>query len=567
MIQIKNRTMVIPKMDRYIGTTQDNHAESRIFQIERYTSSTADISNLTFKLATKDEKGNANLIYLEKAIEEDHVILTWTVSENDVGTSGTMLAQIKAFDEIGTLRWNSFIGVFYVEKNLNMPDVSQEQLSDYEVMLQKVTKALEELDGAMIASVDMEDGNLIITFADETTESFYVKGEQGPGGTVTLGDVTYTESTEYPKISQRGTPENRIFDFELPLTGPKGNTGNGINSAEVEVKYQASNNGMAIPTGEWSASVPEVSDGMYLWTRVTIPYTDENSTIYYSIAKSGETGEQGAHYTPSISDDGELTWTNDGGLKNPDPVNIKGPKGDTGPHYTPSVSGEGMLTWENNGGLENPDPVNIKGPKGDPGSTEVDMDMVVTYATPEEYEDPASGNSLSTWLGRASRGFKNLFSLISDIAETLIGKISTTQVLSEEEWDTGTVSERGYLADAKDILDKLAQLNTDLGYVNIADKLSLPDGWINGGAYCEHGVVMICISIPAGDAVNGTFYISDERYIPRTTAAGVYAGFSTGNDAGKLVAARIQSSGIGSIWFSEGLVYSEPVVFCYPARY
>ncbi len=225
MIQIKNRTMVIPKMDRYIGTTQDNHAESRIFQIERYTSSTADISNLTFKLATKDEKGNANLIYLEKAVEEDRVILTWTISENDVGTSGTMLAQIKAFDEMGTLRWNSFIGVFYVEKNLNMPDVSQEQLSDYEVMLQKVTKALEELDGAMIASVDMEDGNLIITFADETTESFYVKGEQGPGGTVTLGDVTYTESTEYPKISQRGTPENRIFDFELPLTGPQGEQG------------------------------------------------------------------------------------------------------------------------------------------------------------------------------------------------------------------------------------------------------------------------------------------------------------------------------------------------------
>ena len=36
--------------------------------------------------------------------------------------------------------------------------------------------------------------------------------------------------------------------------------------------------------------------------------------------------------------------------------------------YTPSVDSTGVLSWENNGGLPNPEPVNIKGEKGDPGN-------------------------------------------------------------------------------------------------------------------------------------------------------------------------------------------------------
>ena len=39
-------------------------------------------------------------------------------------------------------------------------------------------------------------------------------------------------------------------------------------------------------------------------------------------------GENGATFTPSVSADGVISWTNDKGLDNPDPVNIKGKKGD-----------------------------------------------------------------------------------------------------------------------------------------------------------------------------------------------------------------------------------------------
>ena len=58
------------------------------------------------------------------------------------------------------------------------------------------------------------------------------------------------------------------------------------------------------------------------------------------------------------------------------PKGDKGDKGDTGEqgiqgergyHFTPSVDVEGNLSWSNDGELENPEEVNIKGPQGEPG--------------------------------------------------------------------------------------------------------------------------------------------------------------------------------------------------------
>ena len=47
--------------------------------------------------------------------------------------------------------------------------------------------------------------------------------------------------------------------------------------------------------------------------------------------QNGEPGQNGATFTPSVSTDGVLSWTNDGGKENPASVNIKGPAGEAGP--------------------------------------------------------------------------------------------------------------------------------------------------------------------------------------------------------------------------------------------
>ena len=95
----------------------------------------------------------------------------------------------------------------------------------------------------------------------------------------------------------------------------------------------------------------------------------------------GPRGEPGAVYVPAVTD-GVLSWTNDAGLENPAPVDITGPqgergasgakgdkgdRGDAGYVFTPSVSAEGVISWTNDGGLTNPEPVSVRGAQGSPG--------------------------------------------------------------------------------------------------------------------------------------------------------------------------------------------------------
>ena len=73
---------------------------------------------------------------------------------------------------------------------------------------------------------------------------------------------------------------------------------------------------------------------------------------------------KGYVYLPEVDEEGNLSWTNDGNLENPETVNIKGEKGDTGErgyHFTPSIDDKGNVSWTNNGGLENPETVNVRG--------------------------------------------------------------------------------------------------------------------------------------------------------------------------------------------------------------
>lgn len=82
------------------------------------------------------------------------------------------------------------------------------------------------------------------------------------------------------------------------------------------------------------------------------------------IAVGGGGGES-IVFVPSISEDGLLTWENNGDLPNPAPINIKGPKGDNGGAiFIPSVSDDGVLSWTNTGGLNNPPNVNLMGKDG-----------------------------------------------------------------------------------------------------------------------------------------------------------------------------------------------------------
>ena len=54
----------------------------------------------------------------------------------------------------------------------------------------------------------------------------------------------------------------------------------------------------------------------------------------------GTPGKNGATFTPHVAENGDLSWTNDGGLDNPETVNIKGDPGEDGAPGEPGAPGK-----------------------------------------------------------------------------------------------------------------------------------------------------------------------------------------------------------------------------------
>ena len=215
--------------------------------------------------------------------------------------------------------------------------------------------------GANLPSV----GQVVKVFIPQGNQAlswFFVPGENG--GSSGSGGIFIPSVSDAGIISwtnNAGLPNPTPVDISGPQ-GPKGDTGD---------------TGATGPQGEQGETGPQGPQG-----------------IQGEQGPQGIKGETGPYYTPSVSSNGDLSWTNNGGLQNPTTVNIKGPQGDIGPqgeqgiqgeqgpqgevgpqgqqgpvgyYYTPSVSSAGDLSWSNNGELENPQTVNIKGPKGDIG--------------------------------------------------------------------------------------------------------------------------------------------------------------------------------------------------------
>lgn len=148
----------------------------------------------------------------------------------------------------------------------------------------------------------------------------------------------------------------------------------------------------------------------------------------------GVGGRDGVTFTPSVSEDGNLSWTNDGGLANPQTVNLKGPKGDTGPAgadgKTP-VKGTDYFTPTdvNEIAAEAANKVDISGKLDKTGDG---SNVTAAFTAASTRANIATGEKLSVLFGKIAKWFSDLGSLAfkstvakSDLAsdvQTSLGK-------------------------------------------------------------------------------------------------------------------------------------------------
>ena len=192
------------------------------------------------------------------------------------------------------------------------------------------------------------------TYSDFTEEQLAAltgpQGPQGPQGPVGAKGETGETGQIGPQGPQgiKGDPftyEDFTPEQLAALTGPQGPQG------EPGAQGPTGPTGPQGPQGEQGEIGPQGLQG---------PQGPKGDT-----GSQGAKGETGTVFTPSVSVAGVISWTNDGGLENPDPVSIMGPQGPQGeqgpagpqgPSGLPEGGTTGQLLAKTAGGAEWTDP-------------------------------------------------------------------------------------------------------------------------------------------------------------------------------------------------------------------
>lgn len=147
---------------------------------------------------------------------------------------------------------------------------------------------------------------------------------------------------------------------------------------------------------------------------------------------------RGVTFTPFVSDAGEISWTNDGGLTNPATKSIKGQKGDTGIsfagiEYTPSTASGGNNTFK------------VKYSNGTTGTESYNIRNGIDITSVEEVSSDADGgiNSITfvksdgTKVGpvNVKNGSKGSTGTIKSVIATVDANVGTPQVTAKAEGD------------------------------------------------------------------------------------------------------------------------------------
>lgn len=168
-----------------------------------------------------------------------------------------------------------------------------------------------------------------------------------------------TEPPEDPARAWFDAIKRQIGDLSKLTTKAKENLVAAINEAAT--------------TGSGGGSVEMRVDGGYIQYS-TDGVTWENLISVVSLeGKPGKDGDPGAVFVPHLADNGDLSWSNDGGLDNPETVNIMGRNGDDGGYYTPTVSQPDANTMRvaytpSQEGMPTVPQVDVVLPQGSPGN-------------------------------------------------------------------------------------------------------------------------------------------------------------------------------------------------------
>lgn len=170
-------------------------------------------------------------------------------------------------------------------------------------------------DGESVYSLDLSnevagiacDANGTVTGSYPTSKASVYKGSslissgitysiaQAVGATASInasGDITVSGiSADTATVVVQAVVNSVTLQTTFNLYKVK--SGASVSITSQAVTYQQGSSGTIIPTGAWSAAIPSVPAGHFLWTRTIVSYSDGTSTTSYGVSRIGTNGNDG----------------------------------------------------------------------------------------------------------------------------------------------------------------------------------------------------------------------------------------------------------------------------------
>lgn len=148
-------------------------------------------------------------------------------------------------------------------------------------------------------------------------------GKKGSTGTIKSISATVDDQVGTPAVTATLSGDTSNADIAFAFKNLKGNRGEQGIPATIEFT--------SITVDDASVEDGKPSVTVNSSTSESTPWDAKYSLAFHNlVGKIGARGLRGYHYTPAVSVDGDLSWTNDGDLANPVTVNIRGPQGEVG---------------------------------------------------------------------------------------------------------------------------------------------------------------------------------------------------------------------------------------------
>lgn len=164
-------------------------------------------------------------------------------------------------------------------------------LGDYLVQTDQVDPAYRELAEALAKQNKGKDG--VGLKSSVVTYQAGISGTTAPNGEWSAVVPAVAPSQfMWSRTVLTMTDDSSSTTYSVGKIGENGEPGNGVQSSLVS--YQIGTSGTTAPTGNWTTTVPNASQGNYLWSRIVTTYTDGTQNTAYSVAYQAKDGADGA---------------------------------------------------------------------------------------------------------------------------------------------------------------------------------------------------------------------------------------------------------------------------------